>query len=150
VRAGDVAWIATDHSPSPPQLRAGEDLFAAWGGIASAQLLLALVWHEGAGRRGLTSLEVARLTAMAAAERVGLARKGELRMGADADLVLLDPAGGFPVIPARLHDRHRFTPSEGRTLHGSVVRTILRGRTVAIDGTPVGQPTGRIIRRADG
>jgi allantoinase len=149
VRAGDVDWIATDHSPSPPALRAGADLFAAWGGIASAQLLLALVWDEGT-RRGLTTLEVARLTAMAAAARFGLRRKGELRVGADADLVLLDPTGGFPVIPARLHDRHRFTPYEGRTLRGSVVRTILRGRTVAIDGTPVGPPTGRVLRRVVG
>jgi allantoinase len=50
---GEIDLVASDHSPAPPALRAGEDMFAAWGGIAGAQLLLALVWSEGAAARGL-------------------------------------------------------------------------------------------------
>ncbi len=50
---GEIDLVASDHSPAPPELRAVDDLFAAWGGIAGAQLLLALVWSEGAAARGL-------------------------------------------------------------------------------------------------
>jgi len=35
----------------------------------------------------------------------------------------------------------------GRTLRGRVVRTILRGRTIALDGRIVGEPSGRVVRR---
>ena len=146
--AGEIDLVASDHSPAPPELRAGDDLFAAWGGIAGAQMLLAVVWSEGAAARGLPALAIARLCATAAAERFGLApTKGALRVGADADLVLVDPSGAWTVAAvADLHDRHRLSPFLGRRLRGRVVRTWLRGRTIAVDGAPVGEPAGRVVR----
>jgi allantoinase len=143
----EIDLVASDHSPAPPELRAGDDLFAAWGGIAGAQLLLALVWSEGVAARGLATPAVARLCATAAAERVGLApTKGALRVGADADLVLVDPGARWTLAAGDLHDRHRLSPYLGRRLRGRVVRTWLRGRTVAVDGAPVGEPAGRVVR----
>jgi dihydroorotase-like cyclic amidohydrolase len=70
-----------------------------------------------------------------------------LEPGADADLVLVDPAGAWSVRRDDLHDRHRLSPFTGQTLRGRVVRTILRGRTIALDGRPVGPPSGRLLRR---
>ena len=65
------------------------------------------------------------------------------RAGADADLVLVDPAvRGAP----ELHDRHRLSPFAGRPLRGRVVRTILRGTTVFDDGRIVArEPLGRLL-----
>jgi len=44
-----------------------------------------------------------------------------------------------------LLDRHKLSPFAGRTLRGRVARTILRGRTVAVDGRITGEPAGRIV-----
>jgi allantoinase len=45
----------------------------------------------------------------------------------------------------QLLDRHRLSPYVGRRLRGRIVRTILRGETVALDGRIVGAPRGRIL-----
>jgi len=147
--AGDVDLVATDHSPSPAALKAaGEDHFAAWGGIPGAQTLLALVYDSGVVSRGLDVARLARLTAGAPAARLGLApAKGALEIGADADLVLLDPAQEWTIARDDLLDRHRLSPFAGRTLRGRVVRTILRGQTIAAEGEVVGEPLGRVLRR---
>ena len=49
--------------------------------------------------------------------------------------------------PDDLLDRHKLSPFTGRTLRGRVVRTILRGRTIARDGRITAAPSGRVLRR---
>ena len=147
--AGDVDLVASDHSPAPAELKASPDAFRIWGGIAGAQTLLALTYGAGVVDRGLPVEALARLLGMAPAERFGLApAKGRLEVGADADLVLLDPAGTWTIDRDDLLDRHRLSPFAGRTVAGRVVRTLLRGRTIARDGALVGPPAGRVLRRA--
>ena len=100
-------------------------------------------------RRGLPVARLAELLARGPARRFGLApAKGSLRPGADADVVLLDPAATWTIARDDLLDRHRLSPFAGRTLQGRVVRTILRGRTVARDGRVVAPPGGRVLQRA--
>ena len=148
LRAGDVDLVATDHSPAPAALKEGDDLFAVWGGIAGAQTLLALLYDEGVVGRGLAPEALADLLAAAPARRFGLApAKGALAVGADADVALVDPAATWTVAREALLDRHRLSPFVGRRLRGRVVRTILRGQTVARDGRVVGSPCGRVVRR---
>jgi allantoinase len=146
-RERDGLWgvdlVATDHSPSPASLKQGDDMFAVWGGIAGAQTLLALVYDAGVPPARLGSL-----LAGSPARRFGLAGKGALDVGADADVVLVDPAGTWTVAREDLLDRHRLSPFVGRRLRGRVVRTVLRGVTVALDGRLVGAPRGRVVRRA--
>jgi len=147
LRAGDVNLVATDHSPSPASLKEGDDHFATWGGIAGAQTLLALLYEEGVAARGLSPAVLGELLAAAPARRFGLAPgKGALDVGADADLALVDPAATWTIDRDDLLDRHRLSPFLGRTLRGRVVRTILRGRTIARDGRVVGEPCGRVVR----
>ena len=86
---GDVDLIASDHSPSPPELKQGDDAFTAWGGIAGAQTMLRVLLTEGPPR-GLTLPDVARLTSAAPARRFRLDGKGALEPGADADLAIVD------------------------------------------------------------
>jgi allantoinase len=149
VLGGDVDLVATDHSPSPSKLKeTGADHFAAWGGIPGAQTLVALLYDSGVVARGLDVAWLAALTASAPAARLGLApAKGELAVGADADLLLLDPARNWTITRDDLLDRHRLSPFTGRTLRGRVVRTVLRGITIARDGRVVGEPIGRVLRR---
>ena len=141
VRAGMIDTIGSDHSPAPRSLKTDANFFQVWGGVAGCQHLLGLLFDLD-----LDPALIARLTASAVAERFGLApAKGRLTIGADADLVLLDPAGETPVTEESLLYKHRLSPYVGRTLRGAVRRTILRGRTVAVDGKVVGEPAGRLV-----
>jgi allantoinase len=146
---GDIDLVATDHSPSPSVLKeTGADHFATWGGIPGAQTLVALLYDSGVVARGLEVVRLATLIAGAPAARFGLAPvKGALAVGADADLLLLDPAREWTITREDLLDRHRLSPFAGRTLRGRVVRTLLRGTTIARDGALVGEPIGRVLRR---
>jgi allantoinase len=140
--AGRIAFVASDHSPCPPELKAG-DFAAAWGGIAGCQSLLALLLDDG--RLGAPA--IAALTSANVAARLRLP-KGRLEPGADADLVLV--AVGEPHAPELL-DRHRLSPFAGRPLRGRVVRTLVRGITVFRDGRIVADPpVGRLITPTHG
>jgi allantoinase len=139
---GLIDCVVSDHSPCTPDLKRG-DFASAWGGIASVQLGLRVMWTR-ARERGHGLADVVRWMARAPADLVGLRRKGRIEVGADADLVAFDPDAVAPVDPATLHHRHPVTPYAGRTLRGSVVRTWLRGEVV--DFTT---PRGRLLTRPD-
>jgi allantoinase len=142
---GEVDLVASDHSPAPAALKQGEDAFAAWGGIAGCQTLLRALLTESAAR-GLSLEAIATLCASAPARRFGLAGKGALAPGADADLVLADLGHEAPLTAGELLSRHPLSPFVGRPLRGRVVRTILRGSTVVRDGDMVAPPGGRLLR----
>lgn len=143
---GTIDAVVSDHSPAPPELKAVDtgDLVAAWGGIASLQLGPSLVWTE-ARRRGHTLSDLARWMAAGPARVAGLAGKGTLTPGADADLVIFDPEAVWTVDAAALHHRHPVSPYDGRELTGRAVTTYLRGRLV----DPSGAPEGRLRLRGD-
>ncbi len=145
---GSIALVASDHSPSPPELKRRDegDFFAAWGGIASLQLALAATWTV-AKERGLGIERIAEWMAAAPARLAGLAgRKGAIAVGMDADLVVFDPEASFTVEPGSLYHRHPMTPYAGRLLTGKVLRTYLRGRIVYDDGR-FAAPCGELVSR---
>jgi allantoinase len=123
---GDIDLIATDHSPCPPQMKRG-DFMSAWGGIASLQVAFAAVWTE-AKRRGFGIERLVQWMSSAPARLAGIDdRKGAIRTGMDADLVVFDPDSTFTVDPACLDHRHPITPYAGRELYGKVEGTFVRG-----------------------
>jgi len=144
LEAGVIDTIVSDHSPAPAsvKLAGGGDFSAAWGGIASLQLGLPVVWTE-ARRRGIRLEQVVGWMSTAPARLVGLDAKGAIALGADADLAILAPDESFTVDAAALHHRHPITPYDGRELVGVVRATYLAGRE--IDGAT---PRGRLLRRA--
>jgi allantoinase len=149
--AGWLNAVVSDHSPSPPELKLrGEgDFLRAWGGIASLQLRLPVIWTE-ARRRGHGPERLAEWLCAGPARLVGLDnRKGAITPGRDADLVLWRPDHEFLVDERVLRHRHPLTPWLGRTLAGVVERTYLRGEWVyARDGADP-PPVGRLLTSMD-
>ena len=137
--------VVSDHSPSTPDLKAG-DFFEAWGGIASLQLGLRAIWTE-ARRRGSSIEDVARWMSAGPALIASLREKGAIAEGKDADLVLFDPDHSAAVDPAELQHRHPVTPYTGRRLDGRIVATYVRGVEVYSDGAFLDEPVGRLLRR---
>ncbi|MGP3925387.1 allantoinase AllB [Streptomyces sp. 8N616] len=144
---GTIDCIVSDHSPSTPDLKRFDtgDFAQAWGGISSLQLGLPAIWTE-ARRRGRGLEDVVRWMSTAPAELAGLRNKGAIEAGRDADFAVLATDETFTVDPADLHHRNRVTAYAGRTLHGVVRSTWLRGRRIADHGTTA-EPTGRLLER---
>ena len=144
VLRGEVDLIASDHSPSPPDLKAREDFFEVWGGIAGVQSTLDVLLTDRLAH-GLPLSKIARLTSTAPAERFGIASKGRLESGFDADLALVDLARTHTLSADDLLSRHKVSPYVGETFRGRVRRTLVRGRTVFADGN-VTDHRGRFIK----
>ena len=88
---------------------------------------------------------VAELTAANPAKRFGLARKGRIEAGFDADFTLVDLGAEHTVTRESLFQRHGFSPYIGATFRGVVRRTVVRGRTVFADGKIISEGGGRFI-----
>jgi allantoinase len=129
------------------KLRESGDFMKAWGGIASLQLRLPVVWTE-ARRRGFSLLDLTRWLCTNPARQVSFeTRKGSISAGCDADIVIWNPDSQFPVTPSALHHRHKITPYAGEVLSGVVQQTFLRGRKIHDDGGLVDLPLGRMLLR---
>ncbi|HEV2027484.1 MAG TPA: allantoinase AllB [Candidatus Dormibacteraeota bacterium] len=142
---GRLAMVVSDHSPSTLDLKQGDDFFKLWGGISGCQstrqLLLA--------KERLDLPTIAAVTATNVARRFELANKGDVSVGFDADLWLVDLAHEDVVRGNDLLYRNQFSAHEGQPIRGRTVRTIVRGRTVFADGQPVTAAAGRFIRAGE-
>jgi allantoinase len=137
--AGEIDIVGSDHSPSPPEMKQGDDFFAIWGGIAGVESTLGVLLFAGMER-------VAAVTAFRPASRFGIARKGRIAVGYDADFALVDMSRPHKVTKESLFQRHRLSPYAGETFPGTVRRTILRGETVFLDGRIVRETPGRMVQ----
>lgn len=142
---GTIDFIVSDHSPSTPELKDLEngDFAVAWGGVASLQLGLPLIWTE-ARRRGISLPQVLEWMSAKPAKRAGLRAKGKLALGYDADVAVFAPDEAFVVDMTTLHHKNAVSPYHGRALSGVVRRTWVRGTEV--DFTT---PHGKLIRRGE-
>jgi allantoinase len=132
LQSGLIDFVATDHSPAPPDLKqlTSGDFASAWGGIASLQLALPVLW-TAARRRGATLPDLARWLSTNPAKLIGQAhRKGQIASGYDADLVVVAADATFTVTEHLLHHRHKVSPYLGQELSGVVTHTFLAGEEV--------------------
>ena len=146
LREGVLGLIASDHSPCTAEMKEPDsgDFGRAWGGIASLQLSLPLVWTQARGR-GFGLGDVASWMSAAPARLGGLTAKGRIAAGYDADFCVLAPDEPFVVDPGQLYHKHpATTPYAGRKLYGVVRATMLRGQMV-----DPGRPRGRLLSRTE-
>ena len=141
-RHGGIDLIASDHSPSLPEMKSSADFFEVWGGISGCQTTLSIVLSAGK----LSPNRAAELLAHSPARRFRLASKGSIDSGMDADLTLVDPEDDELLRIEDLLYRHRVSPYLHLKLRRLVRRTIVRGRTVFLDGKLTGVRAGRMVR----
>jgi len=136
-----IAFVVSDHSPAPPELKREDDLLASWGGISGVQSTLELLLSDGRLPLGLAG----EVLAGAAAARLELDGKGTLAVGMDADITLVELGPERSLSAKELRYRHSMSPYVGRTLSARVRHTLLRGAPVLRDGNLVGEPRGRLL-----
>jgi allantoinase len=142
VADGTLPIVVSDHSPSTLDLKRGADFFKLWGGISSCQSTRHLLLAEDR----LELAVAAAVTATNVARRFGLDNKGEIAVGFDADLWLVDLTYKDVVRREDLLYRNPFSAHEGRPIRGKTIRTMVRGRTVFTGGKAVGQAGGGMAR----
>jgi allantoinase len=149
LQSGLIDFVATDHSPAPPDLKqlTSGDFATAWGGIASLQLALPVLW-TAARQRGATLLDLASWLSTNPAKLIGQSHcKGQITKGYDADLLVLAPEATFTVTEQLLHHRHKVSPYLGRELKGVVTHTFLAGEEVFRHPDAMHLNRGQLIRR---
>ncbi|MFF3854333.1 dihydroorotase family protein [Micromonospora sp. NPDC002575] len=147
---GHVDWVVSDHACCKDEVKFGEprdDVFVAKSGFGGAEYLLPGLLTEGR-RRGLPLSRVAELTSWNPARRFGLAGKGAVAEGYDADLCLVDADHTWTVRAADSESTQEYTPFEGFELTARVTDTFVRGEHVLVDGKVTGSPRGRYVPRA--
>jgi dihydropyrimidinase len=141
---GSLDLVATDHVPDrlaveKAEAGRGVPFDRISNGAPGIETLLAILYGEGVARGRLTVERMVDLLATTPAARFGLAGKGALEVGRDADVVLFDPTARRTIAAAELHHTSDYTPYEGMSVAGSVRDVFVRGRAVVRDGVFVGR-----------
>ena len=148
LRKGEIQTVATDHAPHADAEKLGRGLEEALPGSPGVQTLYpsCLELARQLGDVGLAVGWVSQGPAVA----LGLhPRKGAIEPGADADLLLVDPAADTVVTAAGMHSRQRHCALEGQRFGIAVRAVYARGELVARDGRPVARPgRGRLVKPA--
>jgi dihydroorotase len=129
VRTGVVDVIATDHAPHTAEEK-NKDFEKAPFGVVGLETAVPLVLDRLVHRKIISLGRFVELMAANPARLLGLAGKGRIAAGADADLTVLDLERETTVDKARFESKGRNTPFDGWKLRGGVAMTIVGGRPV--------------------
>ena len=149
VIAGEIDWVVSDHACCKPETKLGpdpDDVWQAKSGFGGTEYLTAGLISEGT-RRGLSVNRIAELVSWNPSRRFGLMSKGDLDLGFDADITLVDAAESWVVHAEDSESAQGYSPMEGIELTGEVKHVFLRGSQVLDNGVVTGPPQGRYLAR---
>jgi dihydroorotase (multifunctional complex type) len=142
---GTLTHVATDHAPSTMLQKLDGDIWEAPFGLPGLDTTTRLLLDAAATGR-LSWSDVVRRYAEGPAKRYGMwPSKGRIEEGADADLILVDPAATVVIRDEDVISKAGWTPFSGRRTTGDVVRVFLGGEEIARDGIPRDDRTGRFL-----
>ena len=148
--AGELDWVVSDHACCRQEMKIPKHYFGniwqAKSGFGGTEYLLPALVSEGT-RRGMSYNHMARVTSWNPAQRYGLNGKGDLDVGFDADIALVDPARTWTIRAAESPSTQGYTPFEGLELSARVDTTYLRGHKIYDQGQVIGKPRGRYLHR---
>lgn len=147
LKEGVIDFVATDHSPATPDLKEIEsgDFMKAWGGIASVQFALPVLW-TAAKKRKATFSDITKWLCENPAKLIGKENsKGKIARGFDADFAVVNDEKEFVVTTGIIQHKHKLTPYLNEKLLGVVEQTYLAGKQVYEAGRFLELNRGNII-----
>ncbi|AKU93275.1 dihydroorotase [Vulgatibacter incomptus] len=146
LRAGVVDVIGSDHAPHTREEKA-KPYPASPSGMPGVQTLLPVMLdHVNEGRLSLERL--VDLTSAGPARVFGIAGKGRLAVGYDADLTLVDLQAERTITDSWIASRCGWTPFDGKKVRGWPIATLIRGHVAMLEGQ-LAEPQGRAVRFAE-
>jgi len=148
---GELDWVVSDHACCRQELKIPRhyfgDIWMAKSGFGGTEYLLPSLVSEGT-RRGMDYNHMARVTSWNPAQRYGLNHKGDIEIGFDADLALVDPARTWTIHAKDSPSTQGYTPFEGLELSARIQQTFLRGQQIYDhDKGVIGKPIGQYLHR---
>lgn len=149
IRSGVLDFISSDHSPGMLKNRDDtmQPTYQSGFGISSVQTMFQTVYDQGVNKRGVSPAVLARCLSANPARRFGIyGRKGALKAGFDADIVLLDPSLPWTVHAQNLFYKQKFSAFEGLTGTGTIKEVLIRGKSAVHEGKiKIGKGYGEFI-----
>lgn len=147
LRQGVIDTLGSDHAPHSLEDKA-KPYPASPSGMPGVQTLVPVMLnHVNAGRLSLSRF--VDLTSHGPARVYGIAGKGRLAAGYDADFTIVDMKAEHTITNEWIASRCGWTPYEGRKVKGWPVTTIVRGQIVMRDGEIRETPSGKPVRFAE-
>lgn len=141
IRNGTVDVLGSDHAPHTPEEKA-QPYPKSPSGMTGVQTLLPIMLeHVHQGRLSLERL--VDLTSAGQARIFGIAGKGRIALGFDADFSVVDLKTERRIENRWIASRANWTPYDGMTVHGWPIATLIRGRIVMRDDQLIGTPGGK-------
>lgn len=157
---GDLQFVSSDHAPyrfdDTGKLRAGPNpsFKQIANGMPGLELRLPLLFDAIVSKGRGTIERFVEWTSAAPARMYGLnPRKGDIAIGADADICVWDPKKKVTVRDEDVHDNTRYTPYVGRTIEGWPVTVLRRGAVLVENGKLAASAkagSGKFLPRAAG
>jgi dihydroorotase len=142
---GKVDILASDHAPHTLEEKTKENAWDAASGVPGLETSLPVMLTQ-VSQGKLTLRRLVDSTATVPAKLFRLARKGELKQGYDADLVLVDPKAKRRIAPETFESKAKYSPFNGYHCVGVAAYTIVNGTIVAEKGRIVGPAVGRVTK----
>ncbi len=145
-----IDWVCSDHACCKEEFKTDNqqpnNIFLAKSGFGGTEFMLSGLFSEGS-KRGMSYNHIAELLSWNPAQRYGLLTKGDIALGFDADVVLLDPTETFICRGQDSESTQGYSVFEGIELTGRVKTTFLRGNLIYDNQKIVGQAKGQYLKR---
>jgi len=142
---GEVDILASDHAPHTLEEKTKENAWDAASGVPGLETSLPVMFTQ-VSQGKLTLRRLVDATATLPAKLFRLPRKGELKEGYDADIVLVDPKAKTRIAPESFESKAKYSPFKGYRCVGMAAYTIVNGTLVAERGRIVGDPVGKVTK----
>jgi allantoinase len=150
VLQGNIDWVCSDHACCKAEFKTDahekENVWLAKSGFGGTEFLLSGLYTEGK-KRGLSVNRMAELLSYNPARRFGLPSKGDIAVGMDADIVLVNPNESFIVKSSESPSTQGYSVFENHEFSAPVKATFLRGNLIYENGNVMPEPKGKYLKR---
>lgn len=138
---GLIDIVTSDHAPWTYDRKNRKNIFENSSGAPGVEVLLPILYSEGAAKGKITMLDLVKALCEKPAEIFGLGyRKGKLEKDMDADIVILNPHETWVLDETKQHSSAGWSPYDGMELQGKITHTFIRGKLVFNGETTLGKP----------